>query len=669
MGCFRTTFLVLTFLVSTFGAGQASDQLPVEAFGNLPLVTNAQLSPDGSHVAIVRTYKDRNVALITPLGGGNPAAFQQENARIRNIFWITNERALIAMDSNAFVRQYRDTVQLSRLVSVSTDGKDIDMLMRTIKGMGNRQRQGSNLASSTGGVVPQHQELMSRNLYKGKEALVEAWTGDTSHVFRVSLRNGAAQLMKRGVGYKSDTPLDNRTYTKSWMVSPDHNAWLRWNQNNRKDALQIVEVQIDGGKWQQIDSYGIGKNPTYGILGFGADPYVLYVTANREDGPSALFEYDLKANKLGKMVYGHPDHGTQSAIIDDRTGKVLAALYQDDQRRQHVIDPDRAKLQALIDRTFDRTSVNRIISSTDDRETHVVVTSGPSTPETFYIVNPSKMQANVLGEAYPDLANVPLGKVTALTYEARDGLPIRAYLTTPPGTNAENLPTVILPHGGPHSRDLMEFDYLAQFLANRGYAVLQPNFRGSTGYGAKFLEAGYGEWGGKMQDDVTDGARHLIDQGIADPERMCIMGWSYGGYAALMGGVKTPDLYRCIISINGVSDLIDLLSEENNSTSKQFWAQSIGSRGRNRDKLRATSPARNAEQFQAPVLIVHGRDDKVVEYSQGRKMERVLKKAGKPVQLITLDGEDHGLTSSDSRIAALKAVDVFLKEHLDPGGH
>ncbi len=225
---------------------------------------------------------------------------------------------------------------------------------------------------------------------------------------------------------------------------------------------------------------------------------------------------------------------------------------------------------------------------------------------------------------------------------------------------AKGLPLVVLPHGGPHARDTMEFNYQAQFLANRGYGVFQPNFRGSTGYGQRFMEAGYGEWGGKMQDDITDGVRYLIRQGIANPKRICIMGGSYGGYAALMGGIKTPDLYRCVISINGVTDLGMLRTQTRRSTAEQFQRISLGKAWDDRDEQKRRSPTDNARAFKAPVLLIHGKDDLVVEYDQARQMER----ANKKVTFVTLDGEDHYLSRGETRLAALTAVEKFLARHL-----
>ncbi len=630
-----------------------ANKAPVEAFGNLPDVSNIQISPDGAHYAIVRRFQSRNVVVLIKRGDErHPAGFRMDDGIIRNVYWITNDWALMEIDESHFTEFYAgDTTQFSRLASVSADGKQRNYLMSRVP-----------ITQFDTPRLTQHVGLLSPHVVEGDKVLVTAWTGDARHVFLASLRSPVARQLKKG--WSRSTLGTLQGYTSDWMVNHDHTAWLRWNEDAReRPAKTTVEVKLGDDDWRTIDSYAVGDTPGLGIEGFGDRPGLLYVTADRVDGPPALYEYDLAAGKLGKLIYAHPS-ASVGANIDWRTGKLIAATYMLDEPQQHVIDPERQRLQRLIDEAFKDTSVNRIISETDDGKDVIVETSGPSAPAIYYHLDTEKLRADELGQAYPDLLDVPLGKVSALTYKARDGLEIRAYLTVPPGVEAKKLPTVILPHGGPHARDTMTFDYMAQFLANRGYAVFQPNFRGSTGYGEAFVKAGYGEWGGKMQDDVTDGVGYLVEHGVADPARICIMGASYGGYAALMGGVKTPDLYRCVISINGVTDLVDMMDDEHMTTAHEFWKISLG---HDKDRLEANSPARHVESIKAPVLLVHGKKDQVVDYDQAKTMLKALRGAGKSVKLVTLDGEDHFLSNGETRIAALKAVEEFLTEHLGPG--
>jgi len=223
----------------------------------------------------------------------------------------------------------------------------------------------------------------------------------------------------------------------------------------------------------------------------------------------------------------------------------------------------------------------------------------------------------------------------------------------------------VMPHGGPDARDQMDFDWWAQFLANRGYAVLQPNFRGSSGYGWDFTQAGLRQWGLKMQDDISDGVKKTIADGIADPKRVCIVGASYGGYAALAGAAFSPDLYACAISFAGVSDLPLVLRTERkehgpDSQTASFWATRIGSSDENWDQLTATSPARHADKIRCPLLLVHGEGDTTVRIDQSERMESALKDAGKAVQFIRIPGEDHHLNLTETRVRLLTETEKFL---------
>jgi len=249
------------------------------------------------------------------------------------------------------------------------------------------------------------------------------------------------------------------------------------------------------------------------------------------------------------------------------------------------------------------------------------------------------------------------------------------YLTLPPGRELKDLPLVVMPHGGPASRDYLEFNWRAQALASRGYAVFQPQFRGSDGFGEAHLQAGYGEWGRKMQTDLSDGVKHLVEEGMVDAERVCIVGASYGGYAALQGMVTEPGVYRCAVSIAGVSDLPAMLEAEarqrgSGTTSQnpviRYWARFMGADSRRDSILQELSPARNVGSIQGPILLIHGRDDTVVPLNQSQIMDRALRSAGKETQLIILEGEDHWASYAPTRLAMLEATVAFLLEHNPP---
>jgi len=279
----------------------------------------------------------------------------------------------------------------------------------------------------------------------------------------------------------------------------------------------------------------------------------------------------------------------------------------------------------------------------------------------------------VIGYAYPDLNADLVGEMRAIRYAAGDGMEIPGYLTLPPGvTEPRDLPLVVLPHGGPAARDTMGFDWWAQGLASRGYAVLQPNFRGSAGLGDEHLEAGYGEWGLKMQTDLSDGVRYLAAEGIIDPQRVCIVGASYGGYAALAGPTLDPGVYRCAVSVAGVSDLRTMVqwsaaqAGRRDSPVVRYWNRFMGAERLGDRSLDDRSPAFRAAEADAPILLLHGWDDTVVPYDQSRIMAEALERAGRPYELVRLDGEDHWLSREATRQRMLNETVRFLETHNPP---
>jgi dipeptidyl aminopeptidase/acylaminoacyl peptidase len=277
-------------------------------------------------------------------------------------------------------------------------------------------------------------------------------------------------------------------------------------------------------------------------------------------------------------------------------------------------------------------------------------------------------QVNILQEAYPSLKPEMLGEVKPYPYTATDGLQIHAYLTLPPGRPSRNLPTVIFPHGGPEARDSMNFDWWAQFMASRGYAVLQPNYRGSSGYGWNFTKAGDGEWAGKVQQDLKDGIQRLVTDGISDPKRVCIVGASWGGFMALGGVTFQPDVYACAVSYAGSSDLAHEFYEGTTfkSETDTIWRRRVGA-DKDSSKLDSQSPADFAERVNAPVLLIHSDKDTTVKIEQSQIEERALRHTGKQVEFVTLEGDDHYLEFAETRIKLLQETERFLAEHIgDP---
>ena len=278
-----------------------------------------------------------------------------------------------------------------------------------------------------------------------------------------------------------------------------------------------------------------------------------------------------------------------------------------------------------------------------------------------------KVSLNFLASGYPQIEANQIAEMKAIRYKARDGLSISAIQTWPVGvTNRKNLPMIVMPHGGPASYDSIRFNWKAQYFARKGYLVLQPNFRGSTGFGVNFQNAGDGKWGREMQDDVSDGVLSMIKSGYADPDRVCIVGASYGGYSALAGGAFSPELYKCVVSIAGVSDLPLMLKEEQSDFGRDHWVLSYWNRVMGKTQgldLAEISPINFADKFEAPLLLLHGNDDTVVKIRQSEVMYKAMNRAGKSVEFVKLKGEDHWLSGSETRLALLEKISEFLDKH------
>jgi dipeptidyl aminopeptidase/acylaminoacyl peptidase len=310
--------------------------------------------------------------------------------------------------------------------------------------------------------------------------------------------------------------------------------------------------------------------------------------------------------------------------------------------------------------------INEIRNSSRNGRRHIVVSSHATQPPQWYLYDEDLNRLILMVDGYPKLISNELVKPMPVTLKARDGTVLHGYVTRPAHAQQPG-PLILLPHGGPASRDVLDFDYWTQFLASRGWAVLKVNFRGSSGYGGDFLQAGFKRWGLEMQDDLTDAAQYAIDQGIADPERICIVGGSYGGYAALMGVVKTPQLFRCAVSFAGVSDLRALLKEKRRFLGYELGSErQLGAWWSDRDRLKATSPVNHADKIRTPLLIVHGAEDRTVSVEQSRAMVDALKDAGfTRMQYVELPDGDHHLSRQDDRLTFFRAMERFLAAYLD----
>jgi dipeptidyl aminopeptidase/acylaminoacyl peptidase len=380
-----------------------------------------------------------------------------------------------------------------------------------------------------------------------------------------------------------------------------------------------------------------------------------------------LYIYDLSQKRQTRKLLHNDQYDVSDVIMSPDGKKVVGAAYVGDVSERVFFDPEYESRIEVIQAKLPGYQID-ILDQTPEGKKVIFKASTPSVAGILYVYNSATGTLDNLGYDYPDIAKIIQGDVTSVKYTARDGFKISGYLTTPPaiadGMPFKNQPFIILPHGGPYARDEQSFDYLAQYFASRGYSVLQMNFRGSSGLGLAHQQAGRKNWE-VMQEDIEDGARWLATKGYADPKRICIAGWSFGGYAALMGAIKNPDLYTCAISVAGVTDLYDLINDRKKYRFGRHVAKSSIINGfSSRDAIKENSPVKRADELEVPVFMAHGTLDIPVHFDQFTRMKRALDKSGAKSTFVELKGGNHSLTTTAHRTKLLRAMDKFLADHL-----
>jgi dipeptidyl aminopeptidase/acylaminoacyl peptidase len=617
---------------------------PAETFGRLPAIQRILVSPGGSHLAALEWREGQPYLAMYDLskGLGSPPkrmhldVGKKIEERVDQLHWLNDDTVGVVIAYEA-IRSHVPTLE-TRLFAIKRDlsvGRLIPEPRTDVP------------------YNPQYQHRIIDYLREDPDqilmALDRSGYGTELGVFRVHIDTGQV-----------DEVLSGGKDVADWSVDQQGRVRLRHEIRELHERIRVRNLKT--GKWELLDKAERGERGALRVLAFAENPEILYVLLSNDDGFDQLHEFDLRTGLPGRVVLAFPFRDVLGIETDPYTRKVIGAYHAEHHRLTHYFDENLADVQSSIDRALPDT--NNIIESFDrERSRFVILATGPKHPGTYYLYEASDSRLREIRNRYPGvLAPDRLVDVEATSYTARDGQVIPAYLTRPRGEPP--YPMVLLPHGGPSVRDYLAYDYLAQFLASRGYLVLQPNYRGSTGYGAAFETAGYGQWGLLMQDDLTDGTRAMITRGLADPERICIVGWSYGGYAALMGAIKTPKLFRCAVSGAGVTDLPKMLSERARYKFFDKNQPSVGSFKADREKLRDNSPINNVDAVRIPILLVHGDQDLVVPISHSKRMASKLKKARKQYEFVVLEDGNHHLESESNRIRFLQEIDRFLARYL-----
>lgn len=624
---------------------------PLSAYGEMPGVERAALSPSGKRlVALVTIQGQRRIMMMDDamnvlrvIGAGD--------VKVRDLEWIGEDAVLMY------------STQTARLNSdYAASGEKREFVLATVLPVDPKGetkmvfRSQSNVQPMIYGTYGLRQTPKGwRGYFGGIEMAKGIGIGD-----RVIKYNSpslfAVDLMRNASDVEGRPPAEG--YSRDWLIDKDGETRATFNFSGQT------------GNWTLLNASGSllaqGSAPTgdAGLIGFGpSGDSVVYSVFDRGRGETVWYEVPLGGGSPKEFA---ADQDVDRLYTDIYSGRVLG-YYSDGGGKPVVTFFDKAQEARAnkIRAAFSKLSW-RIESFTPDLSRAIVRTSGNDDSGTWFLVDTVNLKATAIG--YERLGvGAKVGPISTVNYTASDGTKLDGVLTLPPGREARNLPVVILPHGGPHSYDLAEFDWWAQAMASRGYAVFQPNFRGSTNRDDAFRIAGYGEWGGKMQTDISDGLAALAAKGIVDPKRACIVGASFGGYAALAGVTLQNGLYRCAVAVAPVSDLEDMYNEDTYRGSAGFgsrvFKESFFERIGDRSIWDSRSPLRAARKADAPVLLIHGKDDTVVPYAHSTRMLDALRDAGKPATLVTLKEEDHWLSRAPTRMQLLEETVAFLEKH------
>ena len=614
----------------------AAHAVPLTVYGALPSLENVALSPDGSRIAYVRTEGDARLVLVATVADRKMIRYVRVgDEKLRSVEWADNDNLMITTSITTSLYGFKDEASMLRVYNVSKN--EIKPLPGEIPGNDRRM-----LNTVVGEVMVRHVD--------GHTVLfvpsVDVREGVT--LVRCDITSGINRVMRVA---ESDT---------TWLV--DAHGELAAQQDYDKQTQRWSINVFRGGNLHEGAS-GHAALDVPEILGFGptADTLLVHMI---EDGRARWKLLSIKDGKLGEPLEKGPFH---EAILDSLTAQLIGGMELVDAPQYVFFDATTEQRWKAIVEAFDGAQVTFVSATTDFSKALVLVEGGKIgyRYELIDLVNPG---AITVGKVYAGIDN-PL-EVRRVTYAAADGLEIPAYLTLPRGREPHNLPLIVLPHGGPADRDTSEFDWWSQALADQGYAVLRPNYRGST-INERFLEAGYGQWGRKMQTDLSDGVRYLVKEGIADATKVCIVGGSYGGYAALAGVTLDPGVYRCAVSVAGISDLARTLRWESAGgvdarEVTRYWDRFWGVSGASDPLLNSISPIKHIDAVKVPVLLIHGRDDTVVPFEQSQVMFDALKESKKDVELVTLKKEDHWLSRGATRLQMLEATVAFLRAHNPP---
>jgi dipeptidyl aminopeptidase/acylaminoacyl peptidase len=605
---------------------RTSPLIPLRDFFRNPERTAYQISPTGEAIAFLRPYENRLNVWVQPVKGGEARQVTAVTERdITSYFWKSDQHILFLQDSAGDENFH--------LYSANPNGDNIRDLT----------------------PLPGVQVRLVDDLHDHPDEIIVALNQRNREIFdayRLNVKTGELACIAENPGNIDHWVTDHKGDIRAATTTDGVNASLLYRDSHEAAWKTVLTTTFRESFSPQFFTFD--NRRLYGVSNLGRDK-------------SVAIELDLQTGREVQLLAENSQVDISALSYSRKRKRLTLATYADWKTQRIFFDqPTKALYQELEQRLPGYEVV--VTSLNDDETVFVVRTFSDRSLGAFYLYDSPSGELTKLADRAPWLPEDQLSEMKPIEYQTRDGLTIHAYLTLPQGREPKDLPVVINPHGGPWHRDSWTFIPEVQFLANRGFAVMQMNFRGSTGYGRKFWEAGFKEWGGKMQDDITDGVHWLIRHGIADPERVAIYGASYGGYAVLEGLVKTPDLYAAGVDYVGVSNLFTFFK-----TIPPYWApylemmyEMVGHPEKDKDWFQEHSPALNADKIVKPLLVAQGAKDPRVNIHESNQIVEALRKQGVEVVYIVKENEGHGFQNEENRFDFYEAMEKFLNTHLRP---
>ena len=598
--------------------------IPMEDFFRNPEKSSFKISPNGNHIAYMKPWKTRMNVYVLDIKTNNETRLTSSEERgIYGFAWLTDER----------------------IGYIKDDGGDENMHFYAVNIDGSNERDLTPFENVQARIIddleddPNHIMI---GLNKRNPQIHDP--------YRVNVNDGKMEMIAENPGNISE-----------WMT--DHNGKLRVaiTSDGVNTSLLYRDSESDNFKPILTTDFKVSVSPLF----FTFDNKNLYVVSNRGRDKAAIFEFNIDKAKEGELIFEH-DQVDVSGLMYSKKRKVLTGVSYTVKKSDIVFFDDwREDIQQKLESQLPGYEVG-ITSFSKDETKAIVVTYSDRCRGTYYYYDVIKNKLTDLGKISPWLNEDHMAEMKPIEYRSRDGLTIHGYLTLPKGSDGKNLPVVVNPHGGPWARDSWEYRSEIQFLANRGFAVFQMNFRGSTGYGREFWEISFKEWGKSMQDDITDGVNWLIDEGIADPDRIAIYGVSYGGYATLAGLTFTPDLYACGVDYVGVSSLFTFMVDMPPywELYRNMFYEMVGHPEKDKDLLASSSPLLHIDKIKVPLFIAQGANDPRVKKSESDQIVEALKSVGIEVPYMVKDNEGHGFYNQENQFDFYREMEKFLQKHI-----